>query len=174
VAALLVGTIRPKEGDLPAGLHHVFFIEVPSLGFQPGGFFNEAELTLKICLNALTTGAFIQIGKVFHNQMIDLRISNHKLYVRAIETIARLARVDEGTAREALHRAAFRSDALEDEERDAPPSAVVKAAGSRARVVPTALLLARGGWTVAEAGELLQRDPVVRRVLGKMLEGEAR
>uniref|UniRef100_A0A8B9H6Q1 SIS domain-containing protein n=1 Tax=Astyanax mexicanus TaxID=7994 RepID=A0A8B9H6Q1_ASTMX len=42
------------------------------------------ELSTKWCLNAISTGAHILKGKVYKNYMIDLRVTNSKLYRRAI------------------------------------------------------------------------------------------
>uniref|UniRef100_A0A672TE28 Glucokinase (hexokinase 4) regulator n=1 Tax=Sinocyclocheilus grahami TaxID=75366 RepID=A0A672TE28_SINGR len=41
------------------------------------------ELSTKWCLNAISTGAHVLKGKVYVNYMIDLRVTNSKLYRRA-------------------------------------------------------------------------------------------
>jgi N-acetylmuramic acid 6-phosphate (MurNAc-6-P) etherase len=46
------------------------------------------EMALKLTLNILTTGSFIRLGKVYRSRMIDLRVSNLKLYRRAISIVA--------------------------------------------------------------------------------------
>ncbi len=166
---ILVAAVPPKKDDLPGNLEHRYIIEIPSIGFQPG-FHNLAELALKIILNALSSGGHVQVGKVYHNRMIDLRISNQKLYFRALGTIERLTGVDAESARVALHRAAFRKDTLDKDELEAAPSAVIKAGTTRPRVVPTALLLALGSMTYEQAQALLARDPVARRVIKAELD----
>ena len=45
------------------------------------------ELALKWLLNAVTTGAHIMKGKVLGNKMVDLQVSNTKLYHRSIRII---------------------------------------------------------------------------------------
>lgn len=45
------------------------------------------ELCTKWCLNAISTGAHVLIGKVYMNYMIDLRVTNSKLYRRAIHIL---------------------------------------------------------------------------------------
>lgn len=45
------------------------------------------ELSTKWCLNAISTGAHVLIGKVYMNYMIDLRVTNSKLYRRAIHIL---------------------------------------------------------------------------------------
>lgn len=166
---LLVTATPPRKDDLPGSVDHRYILRVPALGFRPGHT-NLAELALKLALNALSTGAHVLIGKVYQNRMIDLRISNQKLYYRAIGTIEKLAACDTDTAKLSLHRAAFRKDRLTKEELEAPPSTIIKTAAPLPRVVPTALLLALASMTVDEARQLLIQDPVARRVLKKTME----
>uniref|UniRef100_A0A3Q2YZ76 Glucokinase regulator n=1 Tax=Hippocampus comes TaxID=109280 RepID=A0A3Q2YZ76_HIPCM len=45
------------------------------------------ELSTKLVLNAVSTGAHILKGKVFHNYMIDVQVTNSKLYRRATRLI---------------------------------------------------------------------------------------
>lgn len=45
------------------------------------------ELSTKWCLNAISTGAHVLVGKVYMNYMIDLRVTNSKLYRRAIQIL---------------------------------------------------------------------------------------
>ncbi len=166
---LLIAAVPPAKSDLVEGVDFMHTVLIPSLGFAPG-MLNLAELALKLCLNALSTGAHVQVGKVYENRMIDLRISNNKLYFRAIRTISLLTGAKEETARLALHRSVFRKDALSPEEADAPPSAIIQAGTTASRVVPIALLLAMGGITYDQAAEQLARDPVPRRVIKQVLE----
>jgi len=168
---LLVAAVPPAKTDLVEGVDFTHVVIIPSLGFAPG-MHNLAELALKLCLNALSTGAHVQIGKVYENRMIDLRISNNKLYYRAVRTICLLTGANEQEAKLALHRAAFRKDALGPREIDAPPSAIIQAGTNAPRVVPTALLLALGAPGYEQASEELSRDPVSRRVIKRLLDAE--
>jgi N-acetylmuramic acid 6-phosphate (MurNAc-6-P) etherase len=166
---ILIAAVPPKKDDLPGHFEHRYILQIPSLGFQPG-FHNLAELALKIVLNGLSSGGHVQVGKVYHNRMIDLRISNQKLYFRALGTIEKLTGVDAESARVALHRAAFRKDSLDKTELEATPSMVIKSGSNRPRVVPTALLLALGSMTYEQSQALLARDPVARRVIKAELD----
>lgn len=163
-AAILAIHTPTREDDLPEALDVRCVIEVPSLGFRTGTY-NEAEFALKLALNAVTTGGHTLAGRVYHNRMIDLRLSNSKLYARAIRTIAELASVDEGTARTALHRAVFKTDKLSAAQERAEALEVLRAAGERRGIVPQALLIAGAGMDVSDAGRALAEDPIVRRVL---------
>lgn len=166
---VLVTVVPPKKGDLPVDPENAHILTIPSLGFCPG-FLNLAEFALKLALNALSTGAHVLVGKVYENRMIDLRISNNKLYFRSLSIIGRLADCSEEKARLALHRAVFRKDVLNPEELNAPPSAIINASTTVSRVVPTALLLAMGDMTWEQATELLAADPVPRRVIKAQLD----
>lgn len=56
----------------------------------------------KLILNMLSTGAFVQLGKCYENLMVDVSVSNEKLYQRAINIIKQATGCEESRAREAL------------------------------------------------------------------------
>lgn len=168
VALLMISKTPNLPADLPISAENVYLIQVPELGFITG-FTNLAELSLKIALNALSSGAHIMIGKVYNNRMIDLKISNNKLYFRAIRTIATLGNCTEDDAKMALHRAVYKQDSLSDDQVNASPSKIIAEATSGYRTVPTALLLALGNMTYDQVTEMLSRDPVPRRVINDVL-----
>jgi len=128
----------------------------------------EAELAAKLCFNALTTGAHVLAGKVYRNRMIDLRISNNKLYYRTLGIIQALSGSDEKTARLAMHQSVFGKDALTEEEEKAPPSVCIPLATWKDKIVPRAILLATGRFTVDSATEELKKEPIVRRVIERL------
>lgn len=167
-ALIFVGTDKPKASDLPEGLSHLCFIEVPSMGFIPGTN-NEAELALKLCLNAVTTCGHTIAGKIFGNVMIDLRISNNKLYHRAIGLVSRLTSVSQEDARRALHQAIFKQEATDAEIEATPVGVSVQRAVSRSKIVPLAILLATRKFTLAEAEERLAGEPRVRRIIEEVI-----
>lgn len=123
------------------------------------------EMAIKLVLNALTTGAHILAGKVFGNRMVDLRISNNKLFHRTTGIISDLIKVSNEQAIDALLRAVYRTDALTDSQRESPISECIETAKSVEKVVPKALLLATGKFTNATAAEALARNPVIRAVI---------
>lgn len=59
----------------------------------------------KMVLNMLSTGAMIQIGKVYGNLMVDLRPSNAKLVARALNIIMEVTGCGDEEARSLLRRA---------------------------------------------------------------------
>ncbi|MDX1973863.1 MAG: hypothetical protein SFY68_15140 [Candidatus Sumerlaeia bacterium] len=168
VGLLIINSSNTLPPDLPIPADHCHLIQIPSLGFAPG-YVNLGELALKVAINSLSSGAHIMVGKIYNNRMIDLRISNNKLYFRAIRTIGILANVDEEQARLALHRAVYQTDSLTADQTNAAPSAVIAASTRVNRVVPIALLMARGSISFETASEMLSRDPVPRRVINQVL-----
>lgn len=127
------------------------------------------ELQVKLVLNALTTGAHILAGKVFGNRMVDLRISNNKLFHRTVGIIGDLMRVDHDRAVESLLCAVFETDSLTDAQRETPISECIERAKNVDKVVPKALLLASGRFTCAQAAKALERNPIVRSLLADLL-----
>ena len=56
----------------------------------------------KLVLNMLSTGTMIKLGKVYGNLMVDLKVTNQKLAVRARHLVMQLAEVDAETAQRLL------------------------------------------------------------------------
>lgn len=135
-------------------------------GLIPGyDFFGQ--LAMKWVLNAITTGAHIFSGKIYQNRMIDLRISNSKLFYRTIGIISTIMGVDQATARRAVISAIYQTDNPAPALRRLPISAYVESASNREKVVPLAMLIATGKFNVERAKELLQREPIVRSIIEK-------
>ncbi|KAF5909628.1 glucokinase regulatory protein isoform X1, partial [Clarias magur] len=65
------------------------------------------ELSTKWCLNAISTGAHVFIGKVYMNYMIDLKVTNCKLYRRAIHILQRFTGSTQEQCETALLRAIY-------------------------------------------------------------------
>jgi N-acetylmuramic acid 6-phosphate etherase len=65
----------------------------------------KAGTATKLVLNAITTIAMVQLGKVYENLMVDLRASNAKLRDRAIRIICAVTGATREKATELLQRA---------------------------------------------------------------------
>jgi hypothetical protein len=70
------------------------------------------ELSAKLILNAISTGAHILRGKVFKNRMIDLTISNNKLYHRALSLLQELASLNPEDSVNVLLRSIYQVDTV--------------------------------------------------------------
>ena len=59
----------------------------------------------KLVLNMITTAAFVRLGKVYENMMVDLMATSEKLVVRSRRTVMTVAGVDHDTAARAIEAA---------------------------------------------------------------------
>ena len=123
------------------------------------------SMSLKLVYNAITTGAHIFKGKVFGNRMIDLRISNNKLYHRCIHILQELMAVDCAAAEEALLKSIHRIDTVSEKIKTSPVSSHIQAATDRERIVPVALVLSTGRFTYEEARIRVDREHIVRNII---------
>lgn len=182
--ALVLGTAQaraaaaeeaaPQEPEeLPSALaKRLDTIVAPAI--VPSGFIHGynmlAEFATKLILNAITTGAHVISGKVYQNRMIDLKISNTKLYHRTIKIISTIMGVSEKVARDSLLRAIYETDVIDSGQARASISRHVETATGKEKVVPKALLIATGKFTYEGASNALRKDPVVRNVVTKTLK----
>ncbi|MCB9880287.1 MAG: hypothetical protein H6834_00730 [Planctomycetes bacterium] len=129
----------------------------------------EDMIDAKLTLNAISTSAFVLAGKVFGNRMIDVALSNAKLFDRAVRIVADVANVSETDARRSVVAVLHRQDEpspellalsvhehLEHARLDKVP---------RSGVVPRAVLHARGA-SLAAAETILSTHPIVREAIG--------
>ncbi len=140
---------------------NVHFLNISSNVLRVG------HMQLKLCLNAISTGAFVMYGKIYGNRMLDLRLSNNKLYFRAISIVKEIAKVDDATAKRSIWRSVYRLDVPETlVSDDTPISKHVEEASKRDRVVPVAVLLASGTEkTVSDAVSRIAKTPKLRDCL---------
>lgn len=124
------------------------------------------QLSYKLVLNALTTGAHVLAGKVYGNRMVDLRISNNKLFHRTVGIISDLMGVDQKTATQALLKSVYETDNLTAEQENGQIRDHIERGKSGERIVPKALLIATGKFTYEKASAALRENPVVRTAIG--------
>ena len=123
---------------------------------------NLRFMALKWTLNAFSTGMFVSFGKVYGNQMIDLRISNLKLWDRAVRIVAELAQVTPEKAEHHLRDTVFPGH---HEAAELPASGWVRRAAFTDRVVPLTILQAKKGLDLKTAQIHLQKFPRLREAL---------
>ncbi|XP_037617632.1 glucokinase regulatory protein isoform X2 [Sebastes umbrosus] len=70
------------------------------------------ELSTKLLLNAVSTGAHVLKGKIYQNHMMDVQVTNSKLYCRATRLLQKLSGCPESQCEEALLKAVYRVDEL--------------------------------------------------------------
>lgn len=64
----------------------------------------KAGTAQKMVLNMLSTATMTQMGKVYRNLMVDVKVTNEKLHRRACEIIMRISGIDEDTAQSLLEQ----------------------------------------------------------------------
>jgi N-acetylmuramic acid 6-phosphate etherase len=102
----------------------------------------KAGTATKIALNAMSTAAFVLLGKTYGGLMVDVRPTNAKLWARAIRIVRTL------------------SDGLD----DAAARKLIEKAGGRAKV---ALVMHHAGVNATRAKELLiQHKGSLRAIVG--------
>jgi len=125
-----------------------------------------AEILLKLTLNTISTGAHILNGKVFQNIMIDVRVSNIKLFYRASEIIKTLAKVNDEKAQicliNSIHQIADNNNnsMLEKTVVDH----ITVAAENDNHIVPIALLMALQNKTYSQAKQEINICPKIRNI----------
>lgn len=127
-----------------------------------------AHFATKLVLNTVTTGAHILAGKVYQNRMIDLNISNTKLWFRTLGIIEDIMGVDRETAVESVLKSIYKTDSPTEEQRNAPISEHINAGTWKEKIVPRAMLMSTGKFNYAEAGEALKKEPIVRAIIERI------
>jgi N-acetylmuramic acid 6-phosphate etherase len=69
----------------------------------------KAGTATKVVLNAISTAAFVLLGKTYGGLMVDVRPTNEKLWARAIRIVRTLSGLDEPAARRLLDKAGGRA-----------------------------------------------------------------
>ncbi|XP_029931104.1 glucokinase regulatory protein [Myripristis murdjan] len=120
------------------------------------------ELSTKLVLNAVSTGAHVLKGKIYQNHMIDVQVTNSKLYRRATRLLQRLSGHPEAQCEDALLKAVYRVDELTPAIASSDLSVHTHTASTRSKVVPLALVCLLTGCSLSEAEAHLGRQPIVR------------
>lgn len=123
------------------------------------------ELSTKLLLNGVSTGAHILKGKIYQNHMIDVQVTNRKLYRRAICLLQKLSGCPESQCEEALLKAVYRVDKLTVEITSSDINTHTHTARNRTKVVPLALVCLLTGCSLMEAESHLEQQPIVREAV---------
>ena len=67
----------------------------------------KAGTAQKMILNMLSTATMVRLGKVYQNEMVDMKLINKKLVQRAVQTIKNITDISETMAFEALQENDF-------------------------------------------------------------------
>ena len=69
----------------------------------------KAGTATKVVLNAISTTAFVLLGKTYAGLMVDVRPTNAKLWARAVRIVGALSGLDEAAARKLIEKAGGRA-----------------------------------------------------------------
>ncbi|XP_030635264.1 glucokinase regulatory protein [Chanos chanos] len=156
----LASQVKGKTSNLHALTHDCVGNSVPN---------QQWEISTKWSLNAISTGAHILKGKVYRNYMIDLKVTNSKLYRRAIHILQCFTSCSMVQCETALLKAVYDVEELTTEIISADVSKHTEVANTRDRVIPTALVMLQCGCSVKEARSRLNNYSVVRDAVDSLL-----
>ncbi|KAM7365387.1 hypothetical protein PAMP_016319 [Pampus punctatissimus] len=122
------------------------------------------ELSTKLVLNAVSTGAHILKGKIYQNHMIDVQVTNSKLYLRATRLL-QLSGCSESQCEEALLKSVYRVDELAAGITSSDMTTHTCTARNTTKVVPLALVCLLNGCSLMEAESHLEQQPIVREAV---------
>jgi len=124
-------------------------------------------LEAKLVLNAISTSAFVRAGKVFGNRMIDVQITNTKLFERAVRIVSDLGGVPRDEALRCLVAVIYGEDPPATARLRLPIDCHV--GQGPPQTVPLAILVA-AGLRLQAARRALSDEPVVRLTLAAHLD----
>ncbi len=141
------------------------------------GYTGFAHFSLKLVLNAISTGAQVMKGMVCRNHMINTGPTNNKIYHRCIRLISMFAGIEHSAARDALWKAIYNVDDLANVDGDVPVekrqiSDHIKVATpsdesdkeKEQQILPVAILLGTG-MTIQEAVGAIQQYRIVNKAI---------
>ncbi|XP_069461547.1 glucokinase regulatory protein isoform X2 [Ambystoma mexicanum] len=134
----------------------------------------QRELSTKWILNTVSTGAHVLKGKVFRNYMVDFRVSNSKLFVRAVTVLQRLSGQSQARCSDTLLRSIYGTEVLSEEIREAEVAKHVEIASAKEQVVCTALVSLLRNCSVIEASARLETYPTIRAAVEASLNAIGR
>eukprot|EP01083_Nonionella_stella_P071002 190373_1 len=130
---------------------------------------------MKLLLNGVSTAGHVLSGTVLYNRMINVRVSNDKLFYRSIGMVQEFGGVEIDIARQCLLMSIYGEDQYKHKENDIVEKHLI-AASDVDKIVPVAIVLAsqisqqiENKKSVKEILDLLSKEPSVRKVLKQQL-----
>ncbi|XP_018430877.1 PREDICTED: glucokinase regulatory protein [Nanorana parkeri] len=125
----------------------------------------QRELSSKWILNTVTTGAHVLKGQIYRNFPVDFRISNSKLFHRAISILQRLTGHSQSRCTEALLQAVHGEPVLSEQTKNTDISRHVGVASSKDKVLPVAIVGLLRNCSIQEARTRLDSSATVRAAI---------
>lgn len=127
----------------------------------------SSEMAVKWVLNTVSTGAHIRKGKVLRNRMVDLQLSNVKLFHRGVKMVQDFSGLNKQEALKCVLSSIYAEDNINASLLESNVEKHIAKATGKAKVMPLALLKSTGRFTINEASNALEQDPIIRSVLAK-------
>lgn len=108
-------------------------------------------------------------GKVYQNRMVDVKVSNNKLYHRAIRIVSEITQVSLEEAEENILKAIYQTETISDEIRKLPVSHHILQSAAVTLIVPKAILMSIKKFNLESATQALKQQPIIRKALQNML-----
>ncbi|XP_020374955.1 glucokinase regulatory protein [Rhincodon typus] len=128
----------------------------------------QHELSTKWILNAISTGAHVLKGKVYYNFMIDLKVSNSKLFDRALYILQRLTGQTQTKCFETLLKTIYETDELNEKMKNVEISQHIQHAAEMNEIIPTAMVALMRHCSISEAKARLASCAIVRDVISSI------
>ncbi|XP_078398114.1 glucokinase regulatory protein [Cetorhinus maximus] len=125
----------------------------------------QRELSTKWMLNAISTGSHVLKGKIYCNYMIDLKVSNSKLFGRALNILQRFTGQTESKCFERLLQAIYETDELSEKIKNVEISKHIQHAATMNKVVPAAMVALMRNCSISEATARLASCPNVQEAV---------
>ncbi|KAK3749423.1 hypothetical protein RRG08_003273 [Elysia crispata] len=123
------------------------------------------EAAMKWTVNCTSTSAYIQLGKVYRNLMVDVRVSNAKLFYRACGIVKDICNIGEAESCTLLLKSIYDEDNLSKVQTSGDVVNHILAASEMDKVVPIAILMGLRSCSVQQARSLLDTQPNLSRLL---------
>lgn len=102
--ALTIGLANNADTPLLKSVEHAILLDTGA-EIVAGSTRMKAGTAQKIALNLFSTAMMLRLGRIYKGLMVDMRVSNQKLRVRAVEMVCDIAGVANPVAEKALERA---------------------------------------------------------------------
>lgn len=102
--ALTIGLASNAGSPLLQSVAHPVFLD-SGAEIVAGSTRMKAGTAQKIALNLFSTAVMLRLGRIYKGRMVNMRLSNRKLRLRAVEMVSDLAGVERPVAERALEQA---------------------------------------------------------------------
>ncbi|XP_056410083.1 glucokinase regulatory protein [Hyla sarda] len=116
----------------------------------------QRELSSKWILDTVTSGAHVLKGKIYRNFIVDFKICNSKHFQRAASVLQRLSGHPQCRCIETLLQSIYGEQTLSEQIRNAETAQHIRAAASRDKVLPAAIVSLLRNCSVVEARARLE------------------